>query len=238
MRIRFWTQPGFPTPVPEPGYRFVGWAEADPTGYCVTGPVTFTAIFAPVAEASAFRDIKNHWAYEEICAVVESGLMFGVTQTAFVPNGAVTRAQAVTVLYRMFGEGQQPEGELPFADVPEDAWYYREMLWAYEAGIFQGVSEDRANPNGQLTREQFAALMYRALGAPDSDGTVGYGDAAQIHAWARDAVAYMSSCGMLQGYPGRQLPAPAHDYPGRAVLPAAWRHAASRLLMVRFYGLH
>ncbi|MFR3468813.1 MAG: DUF2436 domain-containing protein [Oscillospiraceae bacterium] len=190
-----------PTPVPEPGYRFVGWAEADPTGYCVTGPVTFTAIFAPVAEASAFRDIKNHWAYEEICAVVESGLMFGVTQTAFVPNGAVTRAQAVTVLYRMFGEGQQPEGELPFADVPEDAWYYREMLWAYEAGIFQGVSEDRANPNGQLTREQFAALMYRALGAPDSDGTVGYGDAAQIHAWARDAVAYMSSCGMLQGYP-------------------------------------
>ena len=88
------------------------------------------------------------------------GLMGGVSATTFDPEGTLTRAQLVTVLYRIEGE-PEVDGKHQFKDVPSGKWYSDAICWAAQNGIVNGVSETEFAPEDPVTREQIAAILYR-----------------------------------------------------------------------------
>lgn len=156
-------------------------------------------------KCTAFTDISGHWAKDFICFVTEEGLFQGVTDTTFAPNGAMSRAMAVTVLYRLAGE-PEVTGETAFTDVNEDAYYYKALLWAFQNGIARGITGTKFAPNGTVTREQAVTFLYRymvnCLGQePAAGGDLSvFQDADEISVFAKEAMAWATAEGILDGY--------------------------------------
>lgn len=139
----------------------------------------------PVTER--FPDVKaGAWYVNEVQYVVDNGLMQG-TSEGFSPEMKMSRAMLMTVLYRMAGAPEQVTGG--------GAWYAAPMAWARNAGITDGAS-----PEGDITREQIAVLLYRyAKGNAGSGDLNVFHDAANVSDWARDAMAWAVSEGLFQG---------------------------------------
>ena len=170
------------------------------------GQVTITATFveteAPVGEP--FLDVnEGDWFYAAVAYAYENGLMDGVGGNRFAPNSATTRAQLVTILYRM--EGQPAvSGDLPFTDVESGTWYTDAILWAAQNNIVNGVSDTAFAPNQALTREQMAAILYRYAEYKGADLSAsadlsGYTDAGQIATYAQAAMAWSTGTGLITG---------------------------------------
>src|SRR5699024_10322980 len=92
--------------------------------------------------------------------VLDAGIMVGIGNQRFKPNGSVTRGMVVTMLYRLAGE-PETNHSVPFPDVAEDCWYSDAVAWAHENGIAVGVTETAFAPNAAATREQVITLFYR-----------------------------------------------------------------------------
>ena len=107
-----------------------------------------------------FKDAKGHWGEEYINFVTERGLYNGVSEGRFGVNDAMTRAMLVTVLHRLGGT-PDAKAESKFADVKADTWYTDAVSWASAEGIVNGVDADIFNPDGKITREQVATILYR-----------------------------------------------------------------------------
>ena len=154
--------------------------------------------------SKAFADLDvNAWYHEAVDFVLLNGLMNGVDaeKGLFDPNGILTRAQLVTVLYRMAGAPSVEELQHPFTDVAEDTWYTDAVLWAYNEGIVKGMDETTFAPNASITREQIATIFYRyAEGAPvEEDVLADFADAADVSDWAAEAMNWAVSTGLIQG---------------------------------------
>lgn len=94
-----------------------------------------------------YRDTARHWAQPYVCAVTEQGLMNGVGNDCFDPEGTLNRAMLATVLWRASGSPAAEGGS--FSDVPAGQWYSTAVSWAQQSGIVQGVGENRFAPDGQ-----------------------------------------------------------------------------------------
>ena len=117
----------------------------------------------------------------------------------------MSRAMAVTVLYRLAGE-PEVTGETAFTDVNEEAYYYRALLWASQNEIAKGITETKFAPNGSVTREQAVTFLYRYVvnylsqePASGSDLSV-FRDADEISTYAKEAMAWAAAEGLLEGY--------------------------------------
>ena len=139
-----------------------------------------------------FVDLAGHWAADDVVEAVELGLFKGNTVLEFAPDGGMTRAMLVQVLYRM--EGQPEAGESAFSDVAADAWYADAVAWASENGIVKG-SGGKFDPDGLLTREQLAAILWRYAKYEGRDVSVGentnilsYNDAFDVTEYAIPAM--------------------------------------------------
>lgn len=108
-----------------------------------------------------FYDVRpGDWFYDAVIWAYENGIMDGMDIGWFQPDGTVSRAMAVTVLYRM--EGQPAvSGSSGFTDVVSGSWYDDAVTWASKNGIVLGVTEDTYRPNDPVTREQLAAMLMR-----------------------------------------------------------------------------
>ncbi|MBR5533442.1 MAG: CotH kinase family protein [Ruminiclostridium sp.] len=107
-----------------------------------------------------YRDVTRYdWYGDAVEYVTLQGLMNGVSETCFDPQNTLTRAMAVTVLYRIVGE-PAPSAPAGFTDVPADQWYSNAVAWAAEQGISQGF-EGLFRPNDKVTREELVTLLYR-----------------------------------------------------------------------------
>jgi len=151
-------------------------------------------------KCAAYTDIPTDWAKEGICFVIENGLMVGTTSTTFAPKDTLTRAMLVTVLYRMAGS---PTVDAPsgFTDVADGQWYSDAIAWAAANGIVNGVGGNKFAPSEPVTREQLAAIFFRyaKAEAPEADVLSGYPDAEAISTYARDAMAWAVSTGLVTG---------------------------------------
>ena len=151
-------------------------------------------------KCAAYTDIPTDWAKEGICFVIENGLMVGTTSTTFAPKDTLTRAMLVTVLYRMAGSPavNAPSG---FTDVADGQWYSDAIAWAAANGIVNGVGGNKFAPSEPVTREQLAAIFFRyaKAEAPEADVLSGYPDAEAISTYARDAMAWAVSTGLVTG---------------------------------------
>ena len=110
--------------------------------------------------ALPYQDVQQgDWYYSAVSFAYYNGLMNGVADMLFDPNGTMTRAMLVTLLWRL--DGGSADGTSPYTDVPEGTWYTDGVIWATENGIVNGVGNGKFDPNGTVTREQIATILYR-----------------------------------------------------------------------------
>ena len=141
----------------------------------------------------------------------ENGLMDGVGMGLFAPNSETTRAQLVTILYRLEGE-PAVSGDLPFTDVEAGIWYTDAILWAAQNNIVNGVSDTEFAPGDDLTRQQLVTILYRYAEAKGYDVSAsadlsGYPDADQVQDYAQPAMAWAVAEGIVEGVDGNLNPA-------------------------------
>ena len=177
------------------------------------GQVTVTATFTETApEPLPFTDVaEGDWFYDAVRYAYENGLMDGVGGDRFAPNSATTRAQLVTILYRLEGE-PAVSGDLPFTDVESGTWYTNAVLWAAQNGIVNGVSNTEFAPGDDLTRQQLVTILYRYAEAKGYDVSAsadlsGYPDADQVQDYAQPAMAWAVAEGIVEGMDGNLNPA-------------------------------
>lgn len=158
------------------------------------------------AAGGGFPDVPpGSWYAGAVDYCVEQGLMNG-TGGLFQPEAPTSRAMLAQVLYRAAGS-PAPNGAGGFGDVPEEAWYAQAAQWALEAGLMIGDGRGRFQGEDPVTREQFAAVLWRRAGSGQVSGAGGFSDGAEISPYARAAVAWAAASGVVTGFPdGRFAP--------------------------------
>ncbi len=159
---------------------------------------------APVVPENPFTDVaEGAYYYDAVLALAEQGIINGMTETTFCPDNQLTRAQVVTMLYRMAG-APETDAAAAFADVPEGAYYADALAWAVETGVTEGVSETEFAPDMDVTREQFVTFLHRfAALEGQADGEPAdlsaFQDAALVADWAQEAMAWAVGQGIVEG---------------------------------------
>ena len=160
----------------------------------------------PFTDAAA-----DAWYYDAVDYVYQNGLMTGTSATTFAPDGTMTRAMLVTILHRQAGV-PQVNYALPFDDVAEGAWYTEAVRWAAGEGIVTGMSATAFEPNAPITREQFAAILYRYAQKTGADVSAGedtnilsYADALDVSEYAVPAMQWACGAGIVNGVGGGRL---------------------------------
>ena len=137
-----------------------------------------------------FTDMDGHWALDAVTFAAARELFGGVGGGRFAPAQAMTRGMVNTVLARLAGE--DTSGSTP--------WYAKGTDWAVRSGVSDGKS-----PESPITREQMATMLYRYADSPEVSGELSFTDAAQVSAWAQDAVKWCVQNGILNGTSGNRL---------------------------------
>ena len=169
------------------------------------------ALLPAAALAEGFDDVaEDAWYAADVQYAVDNGLMQGVGGGLFAPDGLTTRAQLVTVLYRL--EGQPAVTGSSFDDVSAEDYFYKPVEWAAANKIVNGYGDRVFGPSDALTREQFASVLYRYADFKGYDvsatrGIAGYIDYLEISDWADKAVRWAVATGLLQGNGDRLSPA-------------------------------
>ena len=214
------------TVTPDEGYELDALTVTDSDGKAVAvtdkgdGKYTFTmprgkveidASFKPAEEEPSglpFTDVaEGAWYYGAVEYAYENGLMTGTSATTFAPNVTTTRAMLATLLYRLEGSPDLSNEILgyPYADVDADSWYGDAVYWARLNGVVTGISAETFDPNGAITREQMAVMLYRYADYKGYDVTQGgmaaqeYADYESISSWAVSAVDWAVNAGLISG---------------------------------------
>lgn len=159
---------------------------------------------ALAAGENPFTDVSSsHWAHDDITYVYENDLMNGTDGSLFSPESTTTRAQVVTVLYRLAGQ-PAADWENPFWDVPASAWFHDAVTWAWENDITGGVSSTHFGAGNAVTREQLAAFLYRYAQDQGYDTSAradlsGYSDAGLVSSYATQALSWANATGLITG---------------------------------------
>ena len=159
-----------------------------------------------------FTDVKsNDWYYSSVQYAYDNGLFSGVSHDSFAPGDSMDRSMLVTVLHSL--DGKPAAGKGGFTDVADGAWYANAVAWAAEHGIVSGVSDSAFAPNGAITREQLAVMLYRYAQYKGYDVSKtadlsGYADQGSISDWAAQAVQWACGSGLMTGRSANSL-APA-----------------------------
>ena len=133
----------------------------------VTVKTTFIMDKSKDEEPNPFADVSaNSYYYNAVQWAVKNGTTGGTSATTFSPDAPCTRAQAVTFLWRAAGSPAPSSTEMPFADVPADAYYYNAVLWAVENGITGGTSATTFSPDAPCSRGQIVAFLWRSKQSP------------------------------------------------------------------------
>lgn len=152
-----------------------------------------------------FVDVsKTDWFYNDVKYVWQHDIMNGVSDTKFAPETSMTRAMFVTVLYRLEGSPDVTGmATPPFTDIGAKNfdWAYNAIVWAYNTGVTKGTSATTFAPGVAISRQEIVTMFYRYAGSPAVSGSPIFGDSSVISSWARDAVQWAKSLGIVNGYP-------------------------------------
>ena len=134
-----------------------------------------------------FADTVGHWAESDVDFVSARELFTGTAPQTFSPEAATTRGMVVTVLARLAGESTDGGAN----------WYDKGCAWAVTNGVSDGT-----DPNGTVTREQLAAMLYRYFGSPAVSGSLSFADASSVSEYAHDAMQWCVNNGIINGMDG------------------------------------
>lgn len=155
-----------------------------------------------------FADIESHWAKDDIYALVEKGIIAGVTDTEFRPEDEVTRAQFAKLLVNALNIKFDKGAALSFKDVPAGAWYHDVVAAAVKAGLVKGGDDGIFAPDENITREEMAVIISQALKMKSAAAITDFEteqiinkftDKEDISALARQGIALAVRSGILSG---------------------------------------
>lgn len=154
----------------------------------------------------AFGDLTAAaWYHDGVHYCLENGLMRGVSGGKFLPDGSTTRAQLVTVLWRLEGS-PETTGAVRFGDTAGGAWYTEAVRWAAGCGVVKGYDNGCFGPNDAVTREQMAAILYRYaqhkgydVSAGEDTNILSFNDAFAVSEYAIPAMQWACGSGMVRG---------------------------------------
>ena len=196
------------------GHNYVGvvteptCAERGYTTYtCVCGLTYKDEFTDPSCPSAKFADVElGSWYHDYVDFMVEQGLMNGTGAATFQPGLEIDRASVVVLLWNMAGRPGNTVKKNPFTDVAAQSWYADAILWAYENGIVNGVSQNQFAPSNSVTREQFSVMLRRftevlgyELAAGKSVDLTAYPDCGSVSSWARDGVQWAVDLGLITG---------------------------------------
>ena len=159
----------------------------------------------------AFPDLDtSQWYHRYVDYAIENGLMGDAGDGTFSPDRTLTRAQVITVLWRLEGE-PQADYTINFTDVAEGAWYTDVVRWAVKEEIMGGYGDGTFGPNDPITWEQLAAILYRYAGykgydVSAKDDPARVVDAAKISSWAYESVQWACGADILENGGGTITP--------------------------------
>ena len=192
------------------GHDYVETARVDATE-TAAGSVTYTcsrchdSYTETIAEiacpSAAYTDVPayGNWAHAGIDYCVANGLMNGMSANRFDPKGTLTRAQLVTILYRVAGQ-PEPTTSGTFTDLTAN-WYKKAVEWAAANGIVKGYPDGTFRPDEAITREQIATILYRFDEATKAEENklAGFPDAADVSGWAAEGLNWAVNEGLING---------------------------------------
>ncbi len=208
------------TPEPEDGFEVGRVTVIDRDGGFVTvnengdgtysftmpdGQVAIDVVFTAAGAGLPFPDVSgSDWFYDAVEYVYSTGLMDGVDGGLFGPNMATTRAQVVTILWRLQGE-PVVDYRLDYTDVDDGGWYVQALRWAASEGIATGYGDGRFGPNAPITREQLAAMLHRYDGGEAAGDVENFADADTVSNWARESLEWAVGRGIINGVDGNRI---------------------------------
>ncbi len=178
------------------GESCLAWMRSLPDDYMTNKQtVSYVGLFDDVAAEAWYAPAVDYVKYGR--------LMYGTGSNLFQPDAQMTRAMLAQVLYELEGAPSVKGLSCPFTDVG-GSWYTDAVIWAYNAGVVAGVSATQFAPNEALTREQMVTMLFGYAGREEtlsgSDGALAaYQDQASVSDWARAAMAWAVSSGVISG---------------------------------------
>ena len=151
-----------------------------------------------------FSDVsRSAWYYDNVLWGWRSYYINGTSATTYGPELTATRAQVVTLLWRLAGE-PAPAGAPDFSDVEAGAWYADAVAWAQENGVVNGYGDGRFCPHLVVSRQEFMTILFRYAGKCGMDTSareslIRFRDYAAVAGWAGDAVNWSIASGLQQG---------------------------------------
>lgn len=204
---------------PDEGYVLDELAVTDSIGreldvqYKGSGKYTFKMPASWVKIEASFRtrrmpfaDVaENAWYTDAVRYVYEHDLMDGIGSTTFAPDATTSRAMIATILWRMAGS-PAVNGSIGFSDVADGQWYSEAIRWAASEGIVDGYGNGSFGPNDPITREQFAAMLWRYAASAGYDVSIGestnilsYADETNVSEYAIPAMQWACGSGVITG---------------------------------------
>lgn len=180
----------------------------------------FAIVVLTKGNPNDYTDISAHWAYESIKNVISKGYFKGVTSTQFMPDEKLTRAMAVTAIWRLTGDELThtttkdgvtkviPNYVNKFWDMKDSAWYTNYISWANKNKIIKGYSEREFRPDETVSREQLAVILYnyfkeyrviRSFDPYTVNEEITFTDDSLISDWAKKEVTVMQRMGLMSG---------------------------------------
>ena len=197
----------------EGGFRPDGFGGAQQSGtrtklFAVTDGANFFSGISAAGEGDSdlpFSDVTaDSWCYDAVKFAYENGIVSGTSAAAFTPDGTLTRGQAVTVLWRLAGS-PVVNYAMQFSDVAEDTYCTEAVRWAASCGVVQGYENGAFGVGDPVTREQFAAILYR-YAQGEGRGFTGswafpldYTDAQQVSGFAYEPLCWLTMNGVISG---------------------------------------
>lgn len=181
----------------------ISYTATTASGKSSSGTVTI-AVTSKTA-SSQFTDVTasgvGSWAADAVDFAYKWGLVNGTGTYTFDPNGTMSRAMMVAVLYRAAGS-PTVTGSCPFKDVSSSAYYYDAVIWANKNGIVTGTSSTTFNPDGAVTREQVATFLYRyakykGTSTTNTGSLSAYTDQSNVSSYAKDAMTWAVTNGYI-----------------------------------------
>lgn len=154
---------------------------------------------------------ETNWAYAGLEFAVREGLMNGVGNNRLDPEGTMSRAMFVTVLWRYMDEPKEGENIFEDVNVQEGKWYIDAVAWAAKNSIIYGTGNGKFEPDGCITREQIISILYRfaqkqGISVEKRGDVGGFDDASKVSEYAKDAMIWAVGEGILCGSDGKLLP--------------------------------
>lgn len=162
----------------------------------------------PSQPECSFTDLTtNHWAYKDIIELCQAGIINGYPDGTFGPERSITRAEFAKIIVGVKGTTLVNPAQPTYQDAARNNWYYQYVETATQAGLVMGDGKGKFRPNDQISRQEIAIILVRAMGmqneaAAKAQEMTSFGDDAQIAAWAKGHVVIAVEQGLINGYPG------------------------------------